>query len=216
MSGKAVKSAINALDGSVTGTAGAGKTLTALSQTDGKVSATFGDISITKSQVSDFPSTMPPSSHTHGNITNAGDITTNVEIASGDRLVINDESASEVNNSSITFGTSTTTFLSNKGTWVTPPKITITLVYSNSATTQSSITATISNFSTYKFFIVFARETTSASYDSRVLVPGVNGALYAGSRRRNYTFDTSGGKITFNESDSGTGSVLIYRIYGVK
>lgn len=56
MSGKAVKSAIDALDGTITGSVGAGKTLTALSQTDGKVSATFGNISITKSQVSDFPS----------------------------------------------------------------------------------------------------------------------------------------------------------------
>lgn len=55
MSGKAVKSAIDALDGTVTGTAGSGKTLTAFSQTDGKVTATFGNISITKSQVSDFP-----------------------------------------------------------------------------------------------------------------------------------------------------------------
>ena len=58
MSGKAVKSAIDALDGTITGTAGSGKTLTAFSQTDGKVSATFGNISITKSQVSDFP-TIP-------------------------------------------------------------------------------------------------------------------------------------------------------------
>ena len=56
MSGKAVKSAIDALDGTISGSAGAGKTLTAFSQTDGKVSATFGSISITKSQVSDFPS----------------------------------------------------------------------------------------------------------------------------------------------------------------
>ena len=40
--------------GSVTGTAGAGKTLTAFSQTNGQVSATFGNISITKSQVSDL------------------------------------------------------------------------------------------------------------------------------------------------------------------
>lgn len=55
MSGKAVKSAIDALDATVSGSVGTGKTLTAFSQTDGKVSATFGDISITKSQVSDFP-----------------------------------------------------------------------------------------------------------------------------------------------------------------
>lgn len=58
MSGKAVKSAIDALDGTVSGSAGASNTLTAFSQTDGKVSATFGSISITKSQVSDFP-TIP-------------------------------------------------------------------------------------------------------------------------------------------------------------
>lgn len=55
MSGKAVKSAIDALDGVVSGSAGTGKTLTVFSQTDGKVTATFGNISITKSQVSDFP-----------------------------------------------------------------------------------------------------------------------------------------------------------------
>lgn len=49
---------IDALDATVTGSAGSGKTLTAFSQTDGKVSATFDNISITKSQVSDFP-TIP-------------------------------------------------------------------------------------------------------------------------------------------------------------
>ena len=58
MSGKAVNSALGTLDGTVSGTAGSGKTLTAFSQTDGKVSATFGNISITKSQISDFP-TIP-------------------------------------------------------------------------------------------------------------------------------------------------------------
>jgi hypothetical protein len=60
------------------------------------------------------------STHVHGDITNGGDITATATIANGDRIVINDESASKVTNSSITFGTSETTFLSNKGTWVTP------------------------------------------------------------------------------------------------
>lgn len=55
---KSVYETIKTLDGDVTGTAGAGKTLTAFSQTDGKVTATFGNISITKSQISDFP-TIP-------------------------------------------------------------------------------------------------------------------------------------------------------------
>ena len=65
---KAVWTAIDALDGNLNSTIpGAGKTLTAFSQTNGKVSATFGNISITKSQVSDF-------AHTHGNLTNDGKI----------------------------------------------------------------------------------------------------------------------------------------------
>jgi hypothetical protein len=57
-----------------------------------------------------------PASHAHGNITSGGDITTNSTIAAGDRLVINDESASKITNSSITFGDNTTTFLRNDGT----------------------------------------------------------------------------------------------------
>lgn len=50
-----VTQAINALDGTITGVPEAGKTLTQFTQTDGRVSASFEDISITKSQVSDFP-----------------------------------------------------------------------------------------------------------------------------------------------------------------
>lgn len=51
-----VTNAINALDGNLNNTTpSASKTLTAFSETNGIVSATFGNISITKSQVSDFP-----------------------------------------------------------------------------------------------------------------------------------------------------------------
>jgi hypothetical protein len=52
MSGKAVKAALQTLDGSITGSPSTSKTLSAFSETDGVVSATFSDISITKSQVS--------------------------------------------------------------------------------------------------------------------------------------------------------------------
>lgn len=62
-----------------------------------------------------------PYTHSHGNITYTGDITTTATIASGDRLVINDESASKINNSSITFGSSTTQYLANNGTWQNLP-----------------------------------------------------------------------------------------------
>ena len=61
------------------------------------------------------------SSHVHGNITSGGDITATAAIASGDRLVINDESASKVTNSSITFGSNTNQYLANNGTWQTVP-----------------------------------------------------------------------------------------------
>ena len=79
------------------------------------VNSKTGAVTLSASDVSAASTT-----HTHGDITNAGDITATAEIASGDRIIINDESASKVTNSSITFGTSTSTFLSNKGTWETP------------------------------------------------------------------------------------------------
>ncbi len=64
-------------------------------------------------------------SHSHGNITNGGDITTSgVTIANGDRLIINDESASKIENSSITFdGSTTSKYLSQKGSWESIPSI---------------------------------------------------------------------------------------------
>ena len=65
-------------------------------------------------------SSMAPASHAHGDITNGGDITaTAPTVASGDKLIINDESASKVTNGP-SFGTSTTTYLRNDGTWGTP------------------------------------------------------------------------------------------------
>lgn len=57
-----ITNAINGLNGNLNSTTpDAGKTLTGFSQTNGVVSATFGDISITKSQVSDFPEALPAS-----------------------------------------------------------------------------------------------------------------------------------------------------------
>jgi hypothetical protein len=59
------------------------------------------------------------SSHTHGNITNDGKVTTNTAAASGQHLVIT-SSTDVVEQSAITLGSTTTTFLSNAGTWLTP------------------------------------------------------------------------------------------------
>lgn len=64
-----VTNAINALDVSYISGFGAGKTLASLTETDGKIAATFQNISITKSQVSDFPTTWALD-----NITGADDL----------------------------------------------------------------------------------------------------------------------------------------------
>ena len=61
--------------------------------------------------------TFATASHAHGNITSGGDMTATATIASGDRLVINDESASKLTSSDLTFGTSTNYALSNAGSW---------------------------------------------------------------------------------------------------
>ena len=71
-----------------------------------------GAVTITASSIGAAAST-----HAHGNITSGGDMTATAAIASGDRLVINDESASKLTSSTITFGSSTTQYLANNGTW---------------------------------------------------------------------------------------------------
>lgn len=48
----------------------------------------------TKSEISDFPTSMTPSSHSHGNIANGGTLTNETTIASTDRIVLTDASDS--------------------------------------------------------------------------------------------------------------------------
>lgn len=120
--GKAIANALGTLNISLTGVPGSSNTLTAFSQINGKVNATFGSISITKSQISDFPTSMTPTSHTHGNIQNGGTLQTNdITIASGDKLVVTDSSdSSKLARTSISFdGSTTTQCLTKKGTWAT-------------------------------------------------------------------------------------------------
>lgn len=88
-------------------TSGSGNAVTAISASNGALTVTKG-------------STFSVSTHTHGNITSGGDITATAStIASGDKIIINDESASKITNGP-SFGTSTTTFLRNDGSWATP------------------------------------------------------------------------------------------------
>lgn len=82
-----VTNKINALDVSDITGFGAGKTLATLTETDGKIAATFQNISITKSQVSDFPTSMTPTSHASSATTYGVGTTANyghVKLATGD------------------------------------------------------------------------------------------------------------------------------------
>jgi hypothetical protein len=73
----------------------------------------------TWTQVEDKPTTFTPTAHTHGNITDDGRVATNTTIVSGSHLVITN-ATNFIQQASLEFGTSSTSFLANNGTWVTP------------------------------------------------------------------------------------------------
>jgi len=70
-------------------------------------------------------------------------IPTDATIANGDKLLIRDVSDSDsIRSSSITFGTGTSTFLRNDGTWGTPPAGTVTSVQVQATSPVRSSTST--------------------------------------------------------------------------
>jgi hypothetical protein len=108
-----------------TSTTGIMKVGTGLSASSGTVSVSYGTAANTACQGNDsrLSNARTPTSHTHGNLTNDGKITTTATIANGDKLVIVDSdttAASKITGSSITFdGSTTSKALTPKGTWET-------------------------------------------------------------------------------------------------
>lgn len=136
-------------------------------------------------------------SHTHGDITNDGDITATATIASGDRLVINDESASKVTNSSITFGDAQNLFLANDGTWQRP----------------QGIFSVIANYDTYTNKWV-------GNIDTPELYEGLTMVLFLPFDPNDNIDETTDGeiqiKLTLNDnSDTGFISVVSDSLYTV-
>lgn len=85
--------------------------------------------------------------HAHGEITSDGVITTNVTVATGDRILISDSSDSSKIKGGTAFGTTTTTYLNNAGAFTTPPDTNTTYseiseadLLAGTATTEGSIT----------------------------------------------------------------------------
>ena len=116
-----------------TSTTGIMKVGTGLSASSGTVSVSYGTAANTACQGNDsrLSNARTPTSHTHGNLTNDGKITTTATIANGDKLVIVDSdttAASKITGSSIAFdGSTTTKALTPKGTWETFVKSQYTL-----------------------------------------------------------------------------------------
>lgn len=89
ISGKGVKAAIDTLDVSnITANLGADKTITALSETDGKIAATASSIAITESQVTDLTTHLSEKMPKAG-----GQFTGDVSFASGKTLSVNTPTA---------------------------------------------------------------------------------------------------------------------------
>lgn len=113
---------------------------TATPAMDGTASAGTSDSWSRGDHVHPTDTSRAASSHAHGSITNAGAITTNTALASGDRLVFSDSSdSSKLKRSTISFGSSTTTYLRNDGTWGTPTGSAGGLEYQGTATSNSDL-----------------------------------------------------------------------------
>ena len=99
-----------------------------------------------------FEFDFAPLSHTHGNIQSNGSLQpTDVTIATGDKLVVTDNSGSGmIARTSVAFDTTNTTqYLRKDGTWATPSGGTSTDVQINGTSITSSGTANIITNSTY-------------------------------------------------------------------
>lgn len=113
--------------GNITNAGAIGSTanLPLITTTSGVITTgTFGTTANTFTQGNDsrLSDARTPTSHTHGDISNAGAITSAaVTPASGDYIILSDSSGSDVLKRGIAIGTGTTTYLRNDGTWVTPP-----------------------------------------------------------------------------------------------
>lgn len=119
------------------GAIGSTANLPLITTTSGVITTgTFGTTANTFTQGNDsrLSDARTPLSHTHGDISNAGSITSAaITPASGDYIILSDSSGSDVLKRGIAIGTSTTTYLRNDGTWVTPPDTNTT--YSEATTT---------------------------------------------------------------------------------
>ena len=186
-------------------------------------------------------STVSLGNHAHGNLTTDGKLTTTATIASGDKLVIVDTDSTagnKITGSSITFGTSTTTYLRNDGTWGTPTDTnTVPSAYCDTAagtaaktavctdwtlTAKSYIQVVIKNANTYNGALTLSINGTAAKpvYINNAVSSSSNKTLPAGSYfvyydGTNYYFQTDGylrtGGVVLGVPDNAQTPMLIFQ-----
>lgn len=161
---------------------------------------------------------VTPASHSHGNITNGGDITSaSVTIANKDAIVINDDSASKLANGPVFDGSTTTKALTPKGTWETflqshqslagyvPTSRTI-----NSKALTSDITLTASDVGAASS--THTHTTTIAAGGTSQLNLSANTAYTLTSGGTTYVFKTPADSDTKNTTGSTDTSSEIYLV----
>jgi hypothetical protein len=145
------------------------------------IASSFGTTANTFTQGNDsrLSDSRTPVSHTHGDISNAGAITSTVITpATGDAIILSDTSASDVLKRGISIGTATTTFLRNDGTWATPaggggtPTYTLIGNPDLSTSVQTTLDDPLNDYSRFGIFIIDAGNDYAANmyvYDFQIL-----------------------------------------------
>jgi hypothetical protein len=192
-----------ALSGSITGTPGAGKTLTSFTQSDGQVIATFSDISISKSQITDFPTSLAPSSHTHGNISNSGTISSaSVTVANGDYIVISTSANNgKLERAKLMFdGSTATKALTQKGTWETFSKLELGTGSTQAAKGNHTHTTSLTEAGTSQITLKSNTVYTLSAGGTSVVFTMPNTASSAHTHTLSIETDTGSPAITFAAS----------------
>ena len=130
---------------------------------------TSGTMDFDRLPVGTTASTVAKGNHSHGNITNGGDITaTAPTIASGDKLIINDESASKITNGPA-FANDTTKYLRNDGTWAVPPND------SFDPSSELDLTGSWTD-AQYTQYSIYVSDQDGHEYGNGVTLPVMNGS----------------------------------------
>jgi hypothetical protein len=110
-------------------------------------------------QVLNKPTTFTPTSHTHGNLTNAGGFSNSPQgIGSGNSFAI--VQSGLLSHSSLQFGSGTTTFLRNDGTWGNPDVFSYVTLASSTARQDT----------TYTTFLTSATMDANSRYEVQISV----------------------------------------------